>query len=153
MLSPKQKKTLFGASIESRPRYVRVPLQMVNSVRELNTDVNFARLVAQFEQTDDRLRSSTDEPIAHIRLDASGARGNLCRHEAGPISSAVAPQRVQTLLGHGCAHLTNLGKSSNALWAHLQLWSRPMRLAGPGDTGSLEKRAFQGKQTSSAHSI
>lgn len=52
MLSPKQKKALFGASIESRPRYVRVPLQMVNSVRELNTDVNFARLVAQFEQTD-----------------------------------------------------------------------------------------------------
>ena len=55
MLSPKQKKALFGASIESRPRYVRVPLQMVNSVRELNTDVNFARLVAQFEQTDDRI--------------------------------------------------------------------------------------------------
>ena len=75
MLSPKQKKALFGASIESRPRYVRVPLQMVNSVRELNTDVNFARLVAQFEQTDDRLRSSTTEPIAHIRLDASGVRG------------------------------------------------------------------------------
>lgn len=75
MLSPKQKKALFGASIESRPRYVRVPLQMVNSVRELNTDVNFARLVAQFEQTDDRLRSSTNEPIAHIRLDTSGVRG------------------------------------------------------------------------------
>lgn len=72
MLSPKQKKALFGASIESRPRYVRVPLQMVNGVRELNTDVNFARLVAQFEQTDDRLRSSTDEPIAHIRTCISG---------------------------------------------------------------------------------
>ena len=58
MLSPKQKKALFGASIESRPRYVRVPLQMVNSVRELNTDVNYARLVAQFEQTDSVLAFS-----------------------------------------------------------------------------------------------
>lgn len=105
MLSPKQKKALFGATIESRPRYVRVPLQMVNSVRELNTDVNFARLVAQFEQTDDRLRSSTEETLHTLShnsdkpMTACGVRPMnrscitvlMCRASvAGPASTTTA---------------------------------------------------------------
>lgn len=74
MLSEKQKRVLFGSRIESRPRYVRVPLQMKNGVRELNTDVNFHRLLQLFDRADATLRGSTTEPITHIRMDLSGCR-------------------------------------------------------------------------------
>ena len=74
MLSEKQKRVLFGSRIESRPRYVRVPLQMKNGVRELSTDVNYRRLSAQYCRANEALRDSTTEPIVHVRLDASGSR-------------------------------------------------------------------------------
>ena len=74
MLSEKQKRILFKSRIESRPRYVRVPLQMKNGVRELSTDVNFRRLSEQYTRAFNALRDSAVEPIVHIRLDASGTR-------------------------------------------------------------------------------
>lgn len=74
MLSPKQKEAVFGSRIESRPRYVRVPLQMKNGVRELNTDVNYHRLLQLFDRADATLRGSTTEPIVHVRMDLSGCR-------------------------------------------------------------------------------
>lgn len=74
MLSEKQKRVLFGSRIESRPRYVRVPLQMKNGVRELSTDVNYRRLSEQYCRANEALRNSTAEPIAHIRMDASAIR-------------------------------------------------------------------------------
>ena len=45
MLSDRQKSVLFKTRIVSKPRYVRVPLQMYNGVRELKTDVYFPRLL------------------------------------------------------------------------------------------------------------
>lgn len=50
MLSDRQKSVLFKTRIVSKPRYVRVPLQMYNGVRELKTDVYFPRLLQQYQQ-------------------------------------------------------------------------------------------------------
>lgn len=49
MLSEKQKRVLFGTTIRRRPQYVRVPLQTVNGVHELKSDLQFERILPAYE--------------------------------------------------------------------------------------------------------
>lgn len=53
-----------------KPRYVRVPVQMSNRVRDLKTDVNFSQIAARFEVSIAQLQElATNDPIFHIRFD------------------------------------------------------------------------------------
>ena len=75
MLSDRQKSVLFKTRIVSKPRYVRVPLQMYNGVRELKTDVYFPRLLQQYQQNIELMqRLLPDERICHLRADVHGIK-------------------------------------------------------------------------------
>lgn len=66
---------LFKTRIVSKPRYVRVPLQMYNGVRELKTDVYFPRLLQQYQQNIELMqRLLPDERICHLRADVHGIK-------------------------------------------------------------------------------
>lgn len=72
MFSNKQKHVLFGSEMRYRPQYVRVPLQMVNGVRELKTDLNFSRIKPAYDRAAEHLASiAHGEPILHIRTDCT----------------------------------------------------------------------------------
>lgn len=84
MLSDRQKSVLFKTKIVSKPRYVRVPLQMYNGVRELKTDVYFPRLLQQYKQNIELMqRLLPDERICHLRAVTQ-------RLEYAPILSVAA---------------------------------------------------------------
>lgn len=75
MLSDRQKSVLFKTRIVSKPRYVRVPLQMYNGVRELKTDVYFPRLLQQYQQNIELMqRLLPGERICHLRADVHGIK-------------------------------------------------------------------------------
>lgn len=75
MLSDRQKAILFETKIVSKPRYVRVPLQMYKGVRELKTDVYFPRLLQQYKQNIELMqRLLPDERICHLRADVHGIK-------------------------------------------------------------------------------
>lgn len=75
MLSDRQKSVLFKTRIVSKPRYVRVPLQMYNGVRELKTDVYFPRLLQHYQQNIELMqRLLPDERICHLRADVHGIK-------------------------------------------------------------------------------
>lgn len=68
MLSNDQKASIFKPRVGSRTQYVRVPLQVVNNVRELNTNVYFQRLIDNHDLAVKRL-CNTSEPVLHITYD------------------------------------------------------------------------------------
>lgn len=75
MFSEKQKRVLFGTRMVPRTRYVRVPLQMVNGVRELKTDIYLAKIVPAYEQNFELLRRvAAGEPVYHITVDIPCAK-------------------------------------------------------------------------------
>lgn len=75
MFSEKQKRVLFGTRIVPRTRYVRVPLQMANGVRELKTDIYLAKIIPAYEQNFELLhRIAAEEPVYHIMLDISSTK-------------------------------------------------------------------------------
>lgn len=75
MLSNRQKSVLFKTRIVSKPRYVRVLLQMYNGVREHKTDVYFPRLLQQYQQNIELMqRLLPDERICHLRADVHGIK-------------------------------------------------------------------------------
>lgn len=70
MLSKQQKTTISATKMHRKPRYVRVPVQMSNRVRDLKTDVNFSQIAARFDTSIDQLRDmAAKEPVYHIRFD------------------------------------------------------------------------------------
>ena len=71
MLSERQKQVLFGTAIRHRPQYVRVPLQTVNGVHELKTDLQFERILPAYDAAKVQLLNHAgDRPIFHIRVDS-----------------------------------------------------------------------------------
>lgn len=72
MFSEKQKRVLFGTAIRHRPQYVRVPLQNVNGVHELKSDLQFERILPAYDAAKNQLLNfASDRPIYHIRVDGS----------------------------------------------------------------------------------
>lgn len=72
MLSEKQKRVLFGTTIRRRPQYVRVPLQTVNGVHELKSDLQFERILPAYEAAKVQLLNHAGpRPIFHIRVDSN----------------------------------------------------------------------------------
>lgn len=75
MLSQQQKTTISATQMRRKPRYVRVPLQMSNRVRDLKTDVNFSKIAGRFDVSLAQLHElAADEPIYHIRYDQTAGR-------------------------------------------------------------------------------
>lgn len=72
MFTARQKQVLFGTAMRHRPQYVRVPLQTVNGVHELKSDLQFERILPAYEQAKVQLLNhAADRPIFHIRVDAT----------------------------------------------------------------------------------
>lgn len=72
MFSTRQKQVLFGTAMRHRPQYVRVPLQTVNGVHELKSDLQFERILPAYESAKVQLLDQAyDRPIFHIRVDAT----------------------------------------------------------------------------------
>ena len=75
MLSKQQKTTISTTQMRRKPRYVRVPVQMSNRVRDLKTDVNFSQLAARFEVSIAQLQElATGDPVFHIQFDQTTNR-------------------------------------------------------------------------------
>ena len=86
MLSEKQKRVLFGTTIRRRPQYVRVPLQTVNGVHELKSDLQFERILPAYEV------ATTPGPAqsfisASIRMRGYGSR--VTKRSARPIAPST----------------------------------------------------------------
>lgn len=72
MFSEKQKRVLFSTVIRHRPQYVRVPLQNVNGVHELKSDLQFDRILPAYEAAKNQLLDfASNRSIYHIRIDGS----------------------------------------------------------------------------------
>lgn len=75
MLSNKELSALTKTKIQRKPRYVRIPLQMSNRVRDLKTNFNIDFVTARYNRCISMLEElSPTRTIYHLRMDRSTSR-------------------------------------------------------------------------------